>query len=262
MMLSTRVPVHQPSRSARRAAAPAPRRALQVVCHGHGHGHGGSASAVLTEKDKGFIAEMRKVAMKLHTREQAPKEGGKEAPKQQGPWTPTRPGYLRFLTESKVVFDTFERIIATNDEYKAFRNTGLERSQALSDDLNYFRLVYHMSTPQLKQDGPGMKYAQTLEKLAREDPPAFICHYYNFYFAHTAGGRMIGNKVAGMLLGGHTLAFYKWRGDVAEHLEAVRRSLNQMAEGWSDQQRQHCLAETEATFGQAGQILRCITAAN
>ncbi len=30
----------------------------------------------------GFIAEMRKVAMKLHTKEQAPKEGGKEAPKQ------------------------------------------------------------------------------------------------------------------------------------------------------------------------------------
>lgn len=29
----------------------------------------------------GFVGEMRAVAMKLHTREQAPKEGGVEAPK-------------------------------------------------------------------------------------------------------------------------------------------------------------------------------------
>jgi hypothetical protein len=40
--------------------------------HGHGHGHGGAPAT-------GFIAEMRTVAMKLHTKEQAPKEG--EAPR-------------------------------------------------------------------------------------------------------------------------------------------------------------------------------------
>lgn len=34
-----------------------------------------------------------------------------------------------------------------------------------------------------------------LEQAASEDPAAFICHFYNFYFAHTAGGRMIGKKV-------------------------------------------------------------------
>lgn len=40
-----------------------------------------------------------------------------------------------------------------------------------------------------------MAYSRLLKELAANDPPAFICHYYNFYFAHTAGGRMIGNKV-------------------------------------------------------------------
>lgn len=30
--------------------------------------------------------------------------------------------------------------------------------------------------------------------MAVDDPPAFVCHYYNYYFAHTAGGRMIGSK--------------------------------------------------------------------
>jgi heme oxygenase len=47
----------------------------------------------------------------------------------------------------------------------------------------------------VQADGPGNTYAALLHKLGKEDPPAFICHYYNFYFAHTAGGRMIGNKV-------------------------------------------------------------------
>ena len=46
--------------------------AAQGQGHGHGHGHGGAPAT-------GFIAEMRTVAMKLHTKEQAPKEG--EAPR-------------------------------------------------------------------------------------------------------------------------------------------------------------------------------------
>lgn len=49
--------------------------------------------------------------------------------------------------------------------------------------------------PQLPADSPGLAYAQLLRGLAASDPPAFICHYYNYYFAHTAGGRMIGSKV-------------------------------------------------------------------
>ena len=34
-----------------------------------------------------------------------------------------------------------------------------------------------------------------LEDLAATNPQAFLCHFYNIYFAHTAGGRMIGMKV-------------------------------------------------------------------
>ena len=48
-----------------------------------------------------------------------------------------------------------------------------------------------------------------LQELATAAPPAFLCHYYNIYFAHTAGGRMIGAKVASMILDGAELAFYK-----------------------------------------------------
>jgi len=34
-----------------------------------------------------------------------------------------------------------------------------------------------------------------LRQLAKDNPQAFLCHFYNIYFAHTAGGRMIGTKV-------------------------------------------------------------------
>ncbi|KAG2446272.1 hypothetical protein HXX76_000861 [Chlamydomonas incerta] len=215
---------------------------------------------MLTEKDKGFIAEMRKVAMKLHTKDQAPKEGEKEAPKP-GPWTPTRPGYLRFLVESKEVFDTFERLVNSSDAYKALRNTGLERGPGLAADIAWMEKSFHLPPPEMKADGAAATYVALLEKLAVTDPPAFICHFYNFYFAHTAGGRMIGSKVASMLLDGQTLDFYKWQGDVNEHLEGVRRSINVMSEGWSPAEKEHCLAETEASFKYSGQIMRAITEA-
>jgi hypothetical protein len=42
---------------------------------------------------------------------------------------------------------------------------------------------------------PCYAFTRLLREFATNDPPAFICHYYNTYFAHTAGGRMIGNKV-------------------------------------------------------------------
>lgn len=45
----------------------------------------------------GFVGEMRTVAMKLHTREQAPKEGGVEAPKRNKPVRRSSVGRLVWL---------------------------------------------------------------------------------------------------------------------------------------------------------------------
>lgn len=60
---------------------------------------------------KGFVEEMRFVAMKLHTRDQA-KEGEKEPDTQPvAKWEPSIEGYLRFLVDSKVVYDTLESIV-------------------------------------------------------------------------------------------------------------------------------------------------------
>lgn len=73
-----------------------------------------------------------------------------------------------------------------------FRNTGLERSEQLKKDLEWFKEQGH-TIPE--PSAPGTTYASYLEELAEKDSQAFICHFYNVYFAHTAGGRMIGKKV-------------------------------------------------------------------
>lgn len=118
---------------------------------------------------------------------------------------------------------------------------------------------YGVFPPEPKEDGPGRTYAAFLTDLAKTDAPAFICHYYNFYFAHTAGGRMIGSKVSSEILGGKEFAFYEYDGDVAQLLDAVRASINALAEGWDDAQKARCLEETASSFKWSGQLLRLIT---
>merc|ERR1719194_14067 len=114
--------------------------------------------------------------MKLHTRQQAPKEGRREESEGE-----------KKMSEWKLVYECMEGIVAREPAFESFRGTGLERSAALAEDL---------------------------EALAERDPPAFLCHFYNQYFAHTAGGRMIGNQMSDKLLDGKDLAFYQWDGDL------------------------------------------------
>ncbi|KAF3652728.1 Heme oxygenase 1, chloroplastic [Capsicum annuum] len=77
-----------------------------------------------------------------------------------------------------------------------FRNTGLERSEVLAKDLEWFRQQGH-AIPE--PSTPDVSYARYLEELSEKDPRAFICHFYNTYFAHSSGGRMIGRKVSNVV---------------------------------------------------------------
>ncbi|XP_010925218.1 heme oxygenase 1, chloroplastic [Elaeis guineensis] len=206
---------------------------------------------------KGFVEEMRAVAMKLHTRDQA-KEGEKEP---DSPpvvkWEPSLQGYLRFLVDSKLVYDTLETIVhkASHPWYAEFRDTGLERSEKLTKDLEWFKEQGHVIP---EPSSSGISYACYLEELSEKDPQAFICHFYNVYFAHTAGGRIIGKKVAEKILNNEELEFYKWDGDLSQLLQNVREKLNQVASSWSTEEKNHCLEETEKSFKFSGEILRLI----
>ncbi|KAM7263274.1 hypothetical protein ACFE04_000957 [Oxalis oulophora] len=212
-------------------------------------------------KGKSFVDEMRFVAMKLHTREQS-KQGQKEVQEPQeksvSKWEYNGlDGYLKFLVDSKFVYDTIEDIVQTapNPIYAEFRDTGLERSESLAKDLEWFKEQgYQIPEP----SAPGVTYASYLKELSVNDPPAFICHFYNVYFAHTAGGRMIGRKVSEKLLDKKVLEFYKWDGDLPTLLQNVREKLNKVAESWTREEKDHCLEETAKSFKHSGELLRLI----
>lgn len=159
----------------------------------------------------GFIeSELRGAAMKLHTRKQAPKEGQAQDTTPEEPYITTRDDYLQFLVDSLHVYQAMEEIVNDKDELAVFRNTGLERTKPLQEDIEFMVKEYGLTSPEV---GPaGMEYADELRRMAREGAiPEFICHYYNFYFAHTAGGRMIGKQMSALLLNKKTLEFYKVR---------------------------------------------------
>ena len=230
---------------------------------GHGHGHGGMMSDRRPGEKKGFVEEMRFVAMKLHTREQAPKEGKAEPAKEAKPmmqWQPTKEGYLRFLVESKAVYDAMEQIVASGASpmYGDFVDTGLERAEVLAADIEWFCQTYEMTAP--VADGPGAEYARFLKDLSTTAPPEFICHFYNVYFAHSAGGRMIGRKVSEMILDDKELAFYKWEkpGGLEAQMTRTKAKLNDAAEKWSREEKDRCLEETGKSFELSGKLLRLI----
>lgn len=208
-----------------------------------------------------FLEELREYSMKLHTKAQAPKEGKAAEPKDQKPFAPTRPGFLHFMGESKVVYEAFEEILdqAAVPYYKQLTNTGLERSEPLAKDIAYMQQQWGMEAPVAAEDGPGHTYAKLLRELAVSSPPAFLCHYYNHYFAHTAGGRMIGKSVSNAVLDGWTGAFYQWEGDVKERLDAVRATINGIAAEWSQEEKDACMQETPKTFGWGGRLVQLIT---
>ncbi|MBA0765597.1 hypothetical protein Gotri_014765 [Gossypium trilobum] len=236
-------------------------------------------SAAMTEKPwkrytggdaKGFVDEMRLVAMKLHTRQQA-QEGEMEAkaPEEQRveEWEPTLDGYLKFLVDIKVVYDTLEQIIEKPSFPSLlrdiecmgcgadgeFRNTGLERSEKLAKDLKWFEEKGY-GVPEASS--PSVAYAKYLKQLSEKDPQAFICHFYNIYFANTAGGRIIAKKVAEKILDSRELELYKWDGELSQLLQNVRDKLNKVAENWSREDKNRCLGETEISFKFYREIVR------
>lgn len=218
-----------------------------------------AAASTAAEKPRrgtqGFSEEMKLVAVKLHTKDQA-RGGEREAPPPTK-FEPSVDGYLRFLVDSKLVYDTLERIVADAafPFYSEFTNTGLERSEPLGKDLKWFKEQGH-AIPE--PTSAGISYSLYLKELSEKDPQAFLCHFYNVYFAHTAGGRMIGRKVAETILDNKELGFYKWEGNLSEILRNVKEKLNGVAEEWTREEKDHCLEETEKSFKYSGDILRLI----
>jgi heme oxygenase len=152
--------------------------------------------------------DLRNAAMRLHTKEQAPREGKALAVKTE-PYVPTIQDYLQFLVDSKHVYEALEVAVNSWSELALLRCTGLERSVPLEHDILFITKEYGISRPSVGDKGK--LYSSKIQQIIADgcNVPEFICHYYNFYFAHLAGGRMIGKKMSSLLLNDKTLEFYK-----------------------------------------------------
>ena len=175
-----------------------------------------NADSVMEKSSKpesySFIdTELRGAAMRLHTRSQAPKEGeATEKPKPKEPYVTTHEDYLKFLVDSQHVYKAFEETTIGLPALAPFCDTGLERVGPLEKDIEFMVQEFGLTRPSVGKYGED--YAQVIRDIAakgEEHVPEYICHFYNHYFAHTAGGRMIGKQMSALLLDKKTLEFYK-----------------------------------------------------
>lgn len=202
-----------------------------------------------------ILEELRDVAMRLHTREQAPREGRAEAPARPAvPHVPTAADYLRFLVDSNAVYEALEDVVDENGVLAPFRSSGLERTVELEKDIAWMCNEFDLDRPGV--GAAGGNYAEELRAMVKGDGdvPEFMCHYYNFYFAHLAGGRMIGKQMSKLLLDGETLEFYKWGGDVNELKAKVKGQIEELARDWTRDERDKCINATAAAFKGGGAI--------
>jgi len=72
------------------------------------------------------------------------------------------------------------------------RKTGLERSEGILKDLEWFK-EEGVEIP--NPSSPGTKYAKYLEELAERSAPLFLSHFYNIHFSHITAGQVITKKV-------------------------------------------------------------------
>lgn len=224
---------------------------------------------------QGITEEMRFVAMKLRESSKVKprtrtypgiselkdvNESGSENEERKGEeetWQPSMDGFAKYLVDSKLVFDFIERVVDESSDvsYAYFRKTGLERSDALSKDLEW------MSQQDIvipEPSSPGLTYVKYLEELAETSPGLFLSHFYNIYFSHIAGGQVIAKQVSEKLLEAKQLEFYTWEGESEELLRGVREKLNMLAEHWSRDEKNKCLREATKSFRFLGQIVRLI----
>ncbi|GMH23225.1 hypothetical protein Nepgr_025068 [Nepenthes gracilis] len=227
-------------------------------------------------ENKGITEEMRFVAMKLRNAKPLSSLSGDEAatstPSDQDnasdidgdgeineldTWQPSLEGFLKYLVDSKLVFQTLERVVEESNDvsYAYFRKTGLERSARLSMDLEWF-CQKNIMVPE--PSNHGLSYAEYLEQVAEKSGPLFLSHLYNIYFSHIAGGQVISRQVSKKILGGRELEFYRWEGDAQVLLKDVREKLNRLSEHWSRDDKNKCLKETTKSFRFLGQIVRLI----
>lgn len=203
-----------------------------------------------------FTQEMRAKAMSLHTFSQAPKQ--KDVKKdtssntQMEQWQTTKGDFLQFLVDSLVVYTAYEEVVQ-KPELARLRNSGLERVEGLNKDIVFIQNKYGLTPP-----APSLAATEYASYVKTLETNVFVTHFYNYYFAHTAGGRMIGQTVMDTVFEGHLFDFYQWKGDVKQILEQVKGQIDTLASSWTRAQKDAALDATPETFMKSGALLRVL----
>ena len=133
--------------------------------------------------------DLRAYAMKLHTRDQSPREGQQPAQTPITQWEPSRGNYLSFLVDSLKVYETLEAITHEYPVLDPLRVTGLERSEALRKDIewmvNYDKTLIvpscgagnYFSYFMLNGISGGIAYSDFLQNIVKESIPKFMVLY-------------------------------------------------------------------------------------
>jgi len=155
--------------------------------------------------------EMRPYAIKYHSRDQT-SQGQLPAQVPFTKWNPTRQDYLHFLVDSLAVYDLIETAVSVHPVLRQIRVPELERTAALRQDIEWMcQFDPTLTVP--TTGAAGLAYTAFLQKLLEaSDLPGLVCHYYNQYFALSAGGLRIGQFLSGKLLGGKKLSLYNFEG--------------------------------------------------
>ncbi|KAK4387550.1 putative inactive heme oxygenase 2, chloroplastic [Sesamum angolense] len=248
---------------------------------------------------KGITEEMRFVAMKLRNsgkvkrknnsavdgeseEEETGNVGGEEDNTEDSEtWRPSMEGFLKYLVDSELVFSTVERIVDESSDvsYVYFRKTGLERSDCISRDLKWLSEQGNVIP---EPSNPGITYVQYLEELAEKTPPLFLCHFYNIYFSHIAGGQVIAKqdnctgfcivvqkpclRFSSACYIGFAICLKEairrkrtgvlpMGGRCRRVVERVREKLNALGEHWSRDEKNKCLREATKAFRFLGQMV-------
>ncbi|KAI3504826.1 hypothetical protein L1887_26558 [Cichorium endivia] len=174
-----------------------------------------------------------------------------------GTWEPDLRGFMSFLVENRHVFSTIERLVDESQDvsFAYFRKTGLERTESFTKDIEWLsQQNIQIPDPQ----SPSIKYAKYLEEVAVKNPPFFLCHLYNIYFSHIAGGQVLLKKASEKILEGRELESCQWPGDPEELLKDMREKLNALGQYWPREVKTRCLKETSKSYMYMGIIVRAM----
>lgn len=143
----------------------------------------------------------------------------------------SRPAYCLFLRNLQVIYESLESALlgaGTDPRIGPLILPGMFRSEALTKDLQSLHgAAWAQDLPLVDT---AVRYAERLDRFARENPVPLIAHAYVRYMGDLSGGQALSRSIARSLsLGGSSgVAFYDFGGpdQVLALKEAFRGALN------------------------------------